>query len=808
VTSDLLAALPPHLGERTRILAAGSVPEAARFVLYCMDGNLRATENPPLEVAIRLADAAGLPLVVLFELREAYPYASDRHHRFLLEGARDTLARLRDRGIATVAHVHRPGRRHDADVRLAAQAAAVVLDDVPTRPYRARRQALLDVLPDPAPPPVYAVDGGCLVPMRLVGRAYDRAYKFRNATKELRTARLGNELPQAAPRLGRLHGALPFDGDDLDAWDLGDLTAACEIDHAVPPVPEFPGGETAAQAHWAHWRDTHLAGYAAKRNDALAEDAVSRLSPYLRHGMIAATQVAREAAAQPGKGPDKFLDELLIWREMSWAYAFYQPDHDRLDAVLPDWARETLERRRIDPRPTLYDWETLARSRTDDPLWNAAQAGYTRRGYLHNNLRMTWGKELLAWTDGPDACAEILVDLNNRFALDGGDPNSYQGLFWCLGAFDRPFEPERKIFGTVRHRSTEVHAKRLDVAAYTARQVRAAPGRLPRVAVIGGGLAGLACARTLADHGVEVTLFDKGRRPGGRTAAKRLGDGHYADHGAPCLDLDDARLAPWVKAWRQCGLLEPWTDSQGWTRLAAQPHGRGLAAHLAEDLDLRQGVAAAALTGGPGSWHVHSADGALEGPFERVVVAAPAPQTAALLQPVAPDLADRAATAAYASSMSAVASLPAPVSDAPAWGSYDDAVLAVAIRDSVKPGRPATQPETWVLHATTAWSAAHLDDDHEAIAQALWRAFVDRHAPTASPDALIGHRWRYARVTQPLGQDCLFDAERGIGACGDWCLGPDTGDALLSGFAMAGRLFAAEPAIEARGRPRQVRDAA
>jgi predicted NAD/FAD-dependent oxidoreductase/uncharacterized protein YjbI with pentapeptide repeats len=328
------------------------------------------------------------------------------------------------------------------------------------------------------------------------------------------------------------------------------------------------------------------------------------------------------------------------------------------------------------------------------------------------------------------------------------------------------------------------------------------------VAVIGGGLAGLACARTLADHGVEVTLFDKGRRPGGRTAAKRLGDGHYADHGAPCLDLDDARLAPWVKAWRQCGLLEPWTDSQGWTRLAAQPHGRGLAAHLAEDLDLRQAVAAAALTGGPGSWHVHSADGALEGPFERVVVAAPAPQTAALLQPVAPDLADRAATAAYASCMSAVASLPAPVSDAPAWGSYDDAVLAVAIRDSVKPGRPATQPETWVLHATTAWSAAHLDDDHEAIAQALWRAFVDRHAPTASPDALIGHRWRYARVTQPLGQDCLFDAERGIGACGDWCLGPDTGDALLSGFAMAGRLFAAEPAIEARGRPRQVRDAA
>mgnify|MGYP000093604268 CR=1 FL=1 len=791
----LIEHLPPRLASRTRCPRAGEPDPQGAYVLYSLSGNLRSHENQALDAAVVLGNALHLPVLAVFELTETYPLTSDRHHRFMLGGAREALANIRARGIATAAYVHRPGTRDEATVRLARDAAAVVCDDVPTRMYRDARAALLTATTD-LDTPVVAVDASCVVPMIQVGRAYDRAYKFRTATKEQRADRLHAEFPTVAPRVTPHAGTLPLTPTDLDAWDLGELTAACQIDHSVPPVPEYPGGEAAAQTRWAAFHDHQLAGYAARRNDALQDGAVSHLSPYLRHGMIAATQVARETAAQSGKGPDKFLDELLIWREMGWSFAHFVPDHDTLE-IVPAWARESLDRCALDARPEVYAWEALARGRTGDRFWNAAQAGYLRRGYLHNNVRMTWGKALLPWTDGPDDAGRMLVDLNNRYALDGGDPNSYSGLFWCLGAFDRPFDPEKAVFGRVRPRSTEIHADRLDTARFAALQVRRPDSEMPRVAVIGAGPAGLMCARTLADHGVLVTVLDKGRRVGGRTAAKRLDTKLHADHGAPWFRADDPRLAPCVASWLDDGVIAPWNpDGRGDGRYVPVPHSRALAEHLARDLHVRSGVGVNRVTRDRDGWSVATDAGAF-GPFDRVILAVPAPQAAELLAPV-PELAEAARGVRYAPCLTAMARVPRAPSDAPAIIRGDDPVR-MAIRDSAKPGR-ATDEDVWVLHGDPEWSRARLETDPDAAAAELVATFCERVA-LAEPLAVTGHRWRYARAETPLSAGCLFDGGTGMGACGEWCLGGGIDDALLSGMAMAGRVFASEPDIAERGQP-------
>jgi predicted NAD/FAD-dependent oxidoreductase len=482
---------------------------------------------------------------------------------------------------------------------------------------------------------------------------------------------------------------------------------------------------------------------------------------------------------------------------MSWCYAFHDPDHDSI-AMLPDWARESLDRRTLDPRPALYSWETLARGRTADTLWNAAQAGYRERGYLHNNVRMTWGKAVLTWTDGPDDAAAKLLDLNNRYALDGGDPNSFQGLFWCLGAFDRPFEPEQPIFGAVRARSTARHAQRLDPARFAALQTRYPDGAPLSVGVIGAGAAGLMCARTLADHGVRVTVFDKGRHPGGRLASRDIDARRRVNHGAPWFAVADRRLAPYLESWADIGVLAPVDDADPAT-LVADPDNRALAAHLASDLDVRSGRTVVGLDAAARGWTLRTESGT-EGPFDRIVAAVPAPQAVSLLDRAGPDLAERAQGATYDPCWTAIVAL-----DEPLGGAVPDIVrtsgpVRLALRTTHAQAH-APGAETWVLHAAPAWATTHLDRDRTAAATALRDAFAEATGTRLPGHTCQGHRWRYATVRTPLGVEALFDSVRGVGACGDWCPGGGVGGALVSGVAMAGRIFASEPLLAARAGP-------
>ena len=790
--------LPPRLAERVAItLPDTGFAASGTCVLYWARTALRAHENPALDVAITVGHALGLPVFVYHALSERYPYASDRHHLFILEGARDFAAELGARGIGTAFHLEREGDRGPHLVTLAYQAALVVTELMPVAPLHQWTAALRAAITAP----VWQVDTACVVPVTLTSKAYDRAFVYRDATARLRRERLTLPWADVPHDAEPCTLTLPFTPVDLANADLAALVARCHIDHAVAPVSDTRGG---SRAGYVRWNDFVASGridrYDRTRNDPTRGDGVGRMSAYLHYGMVSPMRLAREAAARSSEGASKWLDELLVWRELAYTFCHHRDDHDTINAI-PAWARETLHQHEGDAR-TLLDWEHLARGRTPDAFWNAMQRSLLAHGEIHNNVRMTWGKAFAGWTADAASALARSIDLNHRYALDGRDPASYGGLLWCLGQFDRPFTPPNRVLGTVRGRTTEAQAERISVDRYT-RHVNRPVLRAPRrVAVIGAGLAGLTCARALADHNLDLTVFEKSAGYGGRCATRRDGPWRF-DHGAQYFTVRDARLRPYVQSWQQQGLIVPWQGAlavheQGQWQLAkpgvrrwvAVPGMSALGAHLATDLTVQLNTCVALLQREGRQWRLVADSGADLGVFDVVLTCVPAPQARVLLEPVAPQLAQRAAEAIMHPTWAAMLVL--GERPAFAWdGAFlnDDPVLGWISRDASKPQRGAD--ETWVLHASRAWSVAHLADDKADAAAAMTAAFRQVIGHDLTPVHAVAHRWMYA-LPDPVAQDAaLHDAALGIGAGGDWCGGPRIEGALLSGMALAGRVMAA-----------------
>jgi len=441
------------------------------FVLYWMQGvAMRSRANFALNFAIEQANRLRLPVLVYQGLRHDYPWASDRFHTFILESAVDLYHGFAERGIRyafyleTAAEQARRGTGDSPLVALGRRAALVVTDYFPTfiQPRQLKR------LREKIEAPVVAVDSTTVVPIRFHTREYPAARSIRPVLMEALPHHLF-PVPDPDPEIRRPI-ELPFDelvGAGTDATRISELVGACDIDHTVGPSPTLRGGERAARRRLAWFLEHGLPRYADDRGDPNV-DATSRLSSYLHFGNIAIQDVLLAArAAGPAAQYDKFLDEALVWRELAHNLTYLNPRHRSLDAV-PPWARKELDDHSADPRPALYDDDTLERGRTADPLWNACQHSLVRDGEIHNYVRMLWGKSVLLWTEDAARALRVLEHLNHKYALDGRDPNSYGGILWCFGRFDRPFY-RRPIFGTVRYMSLGAAAGKFDVKAYVAR---------------------------------------------------------------------------------------------------------------------------------------------------------------------------------------------------------------------------------------------------------------------------------------------------------------------------------------------------
>jgi deoxyribodipyrimidine photo-lyase len=406
----------------------------------------RVRFNFALQRAADWSRHLGLPLVIFEGLRSAYPWANDRLHRFVADGMADTTVALEGRNVTYLPYVepsHGAGR--GLLESLAADAAVVVTDEYPTFFLPAMVTAAAAKLPVL----LEAIDSNGLLPMSAADREFATAYSFRrflqkNLLDHLAAIPLEDPLAEDLPRPGALPSAItrkwPAASEALLAGD-GDSLSKLPIDHSVA-VAAVRGGSLAAGAALRGFLDGRLGLYRDQRNRPEAE-VTSGLSPYLHFGHISAHEV--------------FLE---VMRRERWT-----PDHDRWES-LPDWAIKTLSKHARDRREHVYTLEEFTDAATHDPLWNAAQTQLLREGTIHNYLRMLWGKKILEWTSEPREALEVMIELNNRYALDGRDPNSYTGIFWVLGRHDRAWGPERPIFGTVRYMSSANTARKFPVREY------------------------------------------------------------------------------------------------------------------------------------------------------------------------------------------------------------------------------------------------------------------------------------------------------------------------------------------------------
>jgi len=427
---------------------------------------MRAGGNPALTFAIEQANRLRRPLLVYQGLRPDYPWASDRLHTFILESALDLSRDFAGRGVQYAFYLDRGPDTRVAGARsplvdLAARSALVVTDFFPT--FIVPRQ--LRALREKVEPPVIAVDSCTLVPMRYHGREHSSARSIRPRLLEALPHFL-HPVPEAETEI-RATIEVPFEPVSLGRSSIAALVASCPIDHSVQPSPTIRGGRRAGLARLASFVAGGLARYTEDRNDP-NRDATSRLSPYLHFGNVSINEVllaAREAG--PAAEYEKFQDEALTWRELAHNFVYHNSRHRTWEAV-PQWARSELDDHRADRRPALYSDLELEEAGTHDELWNACQRSLLRDGELHNYLRMLWGKAVLMWKEKPEDALRVLEHLNHKYALDGRDPNSYGGIFWCFGKFDRPFY-RRPVCGTVRYMSLQAARSKFDVDKYVAR---------------------------------------------------------------------------------------------------------------------------------------------------------------------------------------------------------------------------------------------------------------------------------------------------------------------------------------------------
>lgn len=424
--------------QKERILQCSrKAPQNRRYVLYWMQAAQRASWNHALEYAVRQANQRKKPVLAVFGLISDYPEANLRHYLFMLEGLKETRAALAKRGIQLVIQKGPPDQ---VVLRSAEQADLVVVDEGYTNIQRQWRKAVALQIDCP----LVEVTTNLIVPVETASEKEN----YSAGTLRPRISRQIDKylvpLKQTKPKIPSMKlrfKSIRLDNPEKTAKELN-------LDTSVKGSPFFTGGQKQALKRLRTFLNSKLDQYDSLRNDP-SEAYQSNLSPYFHFGQISPLQIAMEVVKIDSPGREAFLEELIIRRELSHNFVYYNPNYDQFEA-LPPWTLRTLNFHAKDKRRYTYTLEQFEKAQTHDPCWNAAQLEMVLTGKMHGYMRMYWGKKILEWSRSPKEAFRIALLLNNKYELDGRDPNGYAGVAWCFGKHDRPWQ-ERPIFGKVRY---------------------------------------------------------------------------------------------------------------------------------------------------------------------------------------------------------------------------------------------------------------------------------------------------------------------------------------------------------------------
>lgn len=422
------------------------------FVLYWMQASQRAEWNHALEYAIDQANARAKPLLVFFGITDRFPEANARHYAFMLEGLREVKRSLEERGIRFVAW-HKPPL--EGAEELSRRACLVVVDRGYLRIERQWRSHVARRIDCP----LIQVETNVIVPIEEV--TLKEEFSARTIRPKIHRQLRTYLVPLRKRRIKKDSLALRVDSFDIE--DTGKALSELRVERSVNPVKTFCGGTSEAVWLLREFIEKKISSYPELRNDPNA-DGVSQMSPYLHFGQISPLYAALEVGKSKSRGADAYLEELIVRRELSMNYVYYNKLYDKFDG-LPRWAKATLKEHLKDKRETIYTPAQLETARSDDPYWNAAQNEMVTMGKMHGYMRMYWGKRILTWTETPEEAFRIALFLNNKYELDGRDPNGFTGVAWCFGKHDRAW-PTHPVFGKVRMMAASGLRRKFDADAY------------------------------------------------------------------------------------------------------------------------------------------------------------------------------------------------------------------------------------------------------------------------------------------------------------------------------------------------------